>query len=371
MTPDPAADPVVVIADDLSGAAELAGIAFARGYTAEVQREFDAASDAEVIAVDTDTRNLSPSKAAERVEQVTRTVIAARPAWIYKKVDSVLRGNVRVEIEAVLRALETPLAVLIPANPSRGRKFVGGRLLIKGVPLDQTAFRSDPEHPRTTSVVSELLGTSDGIFVPDVGTMADVAQLAERTLSTTLPAGAADFFTALLDARCAGQGRALRPAATVAVRRPALLVCGSQAAWAEREAQCIAAGVPVLLVIGTGEIASEAIDQAAELLTHRGLLTLAVPSQPDVGLAQGEWLSPLASLVARLTKQTPIVSILAEGGATAAAIAERLAWTRFRIVQSAPAGVGVLEPIDGMTGPTFLIKPGSYPWPEEIWRQFS
>jgi uncharacterized protein YgbK (DUF1537 family) len=118
--------PIVVIADDLSGAAELAGIAFARGYSAEVQRQFDATSDADLIAIDTDSRSLPPDAAAQRVEQITQAVVAARPAWIYKKVDSVLRGNVRAETEAVLRVLQTSLAILVPANPSRGRTIVGG-----------------------------------------------------------------------------------------------------------------------------------------------------------------------------------------------------------------------------------------------------
>ena len=38
---------IIVIADDLSGAAELAGIAFVYGLSAEVQREFESASDKE------------------------------------------------------------------------------------------------------------------------------------------------------------------------------------------------------------------------------------------------------------------------------------------------------------------------------------
>lgn len=361
---------VVVIADDLSGAAELAGIAFARGYTPEVQRGFDAASDADVIAVDTDSRGLSADAAAKRVEHVAKAVISAHPARIYKKVDSVLRGNVRTEIESVLRATGQSRAILVPANPSRGRTIEGGRMLIDSVPLDQTPFRRDPEHPRRTAVVSELLGATDVIDVPDVGDSADVARQAAAVDAKTLPAGAADFFAALLDARGAGQGRAVRSIATVAIRRPALLVCGSQAAWAVREAQCAAAGLPVLIVPGTGEFAHDAIDLGTDLLTHRSLLTLAIPPQTHEGLPHSELLSLLASLVAHLVKQTPIATILAEGGATAAAIAQRLAWTRFQVVQSAPAGVGVLEPIDAIAGPAFLIKPGSYPWPDEIWRQF-
>jgi uncharacterized protein YgbK (DUF1537 family) len=41
---------IVVIADDFSGAAELAGLAASRGWNAEVQTSFDANSDADVIA---------------------------------------------------------------------------------------------------------------------------------------------------------------------------------------------------------------------------------------------------------------------------------------------------------------------------------
>src|SRR4030095_1180216 len=180
--------PIVVIADDLSGAAELAGIANLRGLSSEVQRAFDPDCDADLIAIDTDSRRLPQEEAARRVDSVARIVISARPAWIYKKVDAVLRGNVRAEIEAILRVMATSLAVLAPANPSRGRTIKGGQLLIDGLPLHESLFRQDPEQPRNTSNVAELLGPSDRIYVPDVGDMSIVTQLAQRLLPTTLPA---------------------------------------------------------------------------------------------------------------------------------------------------------------------------------------
>jgi D-threonate/D-erythronate kinase len=89
---------VVVIADDLSGAAELATAAADLGHSSEVQTRFDSTCGAEVIAVDTDTRALSAPEAAQTVEAVSREVVAAGVKWIYKKADSVLRGNVRAEI---------------------------------------------------------------------------------------------------------------------------------------------------------------------------------------------------------------------------------------------------------------------------------
>jgi len=376
-------DPVIVIADDLSGAAELAAIAFARGFSAEVQRQFEPTSDADVIAVDTDSRGLSPEAAAQRVEDVTRAVVAARPAWIYKKVDSVLRGNVRAEIEAVVRvvARDSVAAIpsrsgwlrvlLIPANPSRGRTIVGGRLLIDGVPLDQTPFRDDPDHPRQSSLVSELLGPGDWIDVPDVADLETLQRYAATVDSDTLPAGAADFFAALLDARGAREGKAVPAAQPVSIRRPAVLVCGSRAAWKSRQLQCAASDIPIWLVPEPFEDVGALVRRAAGELAAHGSLAVAIGDSFNRGRESNEFLPRLATFVAMLLEVAPVATILAEGGATATAVAERLDWNHFRVVQTAPAGVGALQPIDSVAAPLFLIKPGSYAWPEEIWRQIT
>jgi len=93
---------IVVIADDFSGAAELAGVAAARGFKAEVQTRFEPQADADVIAVTTETRLLDEREAVRITGEIAQQIAAANPAWIYKKTDSVLRGNIRAEIVAIL-----------------------------------------------------------------------------------------------------------------------------------------------------------------------------------------------------------------------------------------------------------------------------
>ena len=66
---------------------------------------------------------------------------------MFKKVDSVLRGPVAAEIEAALDGLGLDRAVLVPANPSRGRIIRDGAYFMDGVPLDETEFADDPMHP--------------------------------------------------------------------------------------------------------------------------------------------------------------------------------------------------------------------------------
>jgi uncharacterized protein YgbK (DUF1537 family) len=149
------------------------------------------------------------------------------------------------------------------------------------------------------------------------------------------------------------------------------LVCGSPAAWAEREGQCAAAGIPVLRLSNEAASIEGEIERALTRLGSRGVLALAIAVKEGEGAAGRELLSPLAALAAWLNEQVALSAILAEGGATAAAVANCLGWNRFRVVQAAPAGVGVLQPLGPQSAPQFLIKPGSYSWPEEVWRQFS
>ena len=91
---------IIVIADDLSGAAELANAAVAAGFSAEVQRcatappVFPSGSASEVICLDSDSRSLTP-ESWRKVGQIALHVAAIRPALVYKKCDSVfLRGPI-------------------------------------------------------------------------------------------------------------------------------------------------------------------------------------------------------------------------------------------------------------------------------------
>jgi uncharacterized protein YgbK (DUF1537 family) len=371
--------PIVVLADDLSGAAELAGIAFAQGYSAEVQRRFEPASAAEIIAVDTDSRRLTPAAASQCVRTIASAVVAAHPAWMFKKVDSVLRGNARAEIEALLCVTGHERAVLIPGNPSRGRIVENGLYSIHGRPLDQTEFAGDPEHPRLSAKVVDLLGGAGavavhllpidsslprrGICVPDVVEPEHVQARAAQLDDDSLAAGAADFFAAVLNRRGLGKRGPSGRAMEVRIEHPALLVSGSRSAWPQRKRECEDAGVPALVV-------PAATGGAVASLRAAGSLVLAIgdeaagESTPEIQLPR------LVNAAAQVIDGIAIRALLAEGGATAGALAQRLGWTRFVVTVSAPAGVGVLQPLDSSGAPTFLIKPGSYAWPAAIWREF-
>src|SRR5687768_12754873 len=91
---------MLVVADDLSGAVEVAAVLGAKrialGHT-----------DGDVV--DLDTRDLAPDEAARRVRALDGRIT-------FKKIDSLLRGNVKAEIEIL-----SGNVIIAPALPVEGR----------------------------------------------------------------------------------------------------------------------------------------------------------------------------------------------------------------------------------------------------------
>ncbi|WP_181419490.1 MULTISPECIES: four-carbon acid sugar kinase family protein [unclassified Curtobacterium] len=127
---------LTIVADDLTGAADAAG-GYGSARTSAVVLGPDVPwPAADVLAVDTESRYLPEQEAADLVGSVVRRSVAlGRP--VFKKIDSLLRGNVGAELAAALTAIsgaERGLAVVAPAFPGTGRTTVGGVVHVDGVP---------------------------------------------------------------------------------------------------------------------------------------------------------------------------------------------------------------------------------------------
>jgi D-threonate/D-erythronate kinase len=366
---------IVVIADDLSGAAELAGAAAGQGFKAEVHTIFNSASEATVIAVDTDSRSLSANEARRNLEEVARSVAAVSPAWIYKKCDSVLRGNVLPEIRGIMEGAGKKRAVLISANPFRNRVVRKGIYYVDEKPLAETVFARDPEHPRRTSVVKELLGGGlDGVETPDAQSEADLITAADQLDPDTLPAGGVDFFNVLLkrEQRERAVDDPMRGRVGVI-----LFVCGSAAAWnAKREQEFRSDGYPVTpMPTGLFKREYEArwmnqwVAQTADALGRNNAALIGIGNAALPEIPGSELVRRLAMAVRLLLTRLPVSRLFLEGGATAAACIHELGLSRFRAFPGA-YGVGTLEP-HASPGQIWFIKPGSYDWPAELQPHFS
>ena len=369
---------IVVIADDISGAAELAGVARGRGMSAEVHTVFDPDSTAEVVAVDTDTRSLPEGQAAGKTKGITEEIVAcSRVSLIYKKTDSVLRGHVAAECSAVADAAGREEILLVPANPGKGRVIRDGRCFVDEVPLAQTGFARDPEYPARSSLVAELLfreSRVDGIRIeiPDVADVSTLRRQAELVTENVLPAGAAEFFAALLERNPVSVESPLPIAAPRSDL--VLMVCGSQAGWAMgRGSQCLEHGVPVVPMprrLFEDDFEEAELRQWAEEV-HQAFVAsakvmIAIGGEKIEGMPPAKLVDRLARAVERVTKLVTIGTICLEGGSTAAQVLQQLNWTRLRPGQALSFGLAPMEVI-GPPAPLICIKPGSYPWPDEIW----
>jgi uncharacterized protein YgbK (DUF1537 family) len=106
---------IAVLADDLSGAAEVAGVFLGRDVPLFLQLN-DFQPSPGVTVIDLNTRAMAPQKAAQTI----RAALADIPADIHvvKKIDSLLRGHIGTEV-AVLA--ERGLVIMTAALPGLGR----------------------------------------------------------------------------------------------------------------------------------------------------------------------------------------------------------------------------------------------------------
>ena len=117
----------LLIADDLTGACDAAVPFAMRGYRTVVSLCAGQDSvEADVLAVSTESRDMAPG-------EFRRTPPRLQAAILFKKIDSMLRGNPAAEIRTVADLFACDIAVITPAFPAMGRVVRGGVLHIPGL----------------------------------------------------------------------------------------------------------------------------------------------------------------------------------------------------------------------------------------------
>jgi D-threonate/D-erythronate kinase len=379
-----------VIADDLTGAAEIGAVGLRHGLRAEIVRTGKPSGRADVVCMDTDSRSSTADEAGARAASAARQLRAAGAQWIYKKVDSVLRGQVTAEIEAVMRELKLSRALMLPANPSLGRTIRNGHYFVDGKLIHKTEFARDPEYPRRSSQVLHLLKVPEeysiclakedrlliegSIVIGEAALSEDVhdwAAIFER--EGTLAAGGAEFFNALLDRERPRAGKALNnPPSSLPGRE--LFVCGVSTvssrkfvASARRSKQPVFT-LPVELIWGAeftpATVAAVTRRVVAAFESHsRVILAVGLPNVRHLEVAK-RLSRNVVELAERVIKSVPVARVFAEGGATAAELVRRMGWSRLTVERELAPGVATLT-VEHDKPLLLTIKPGTYTWPAQ------
>ena len=379
---------VLVIADDFSGAAEMAGMAFRHGMRSEVNTLRAHRMRDGLLAMDTRTRMASSSQACQAIHALFQGIELDCIPWMFKKVDSVLRGHVRLEIESILSQTGLQRALLIPANPSKGRIIVDGYYHIHGEPLHETFFARDPHYPRQSSFMMDLIGiegsypvhlieepkhlNKEGILIPSIEHMSQVIDWASQTADSCLVAGGVDFFEALLKAKYSKPENCSKKLSPAGHPPNQLFVCGSPGALAAgRLNWCHQKGIPVHECSSEWLASSDMsppqtwVDDAVGHLQKAGQCFVTTCAEPLNHLMNGKTAaSRLVQIVRHIMAGIRVDQVFVEGGETALELADAMGWHDFRVTRASSEGIPELAH-DSNQFPTFIPKPGSYPWSDE------
>ncbi|MCY8047307.1 four-carbon acid sugar kinase family protein [Bacillus haynesii] len=164
---------ILIVADDLTGANDT-GVQFVKaGLSAAVLFDQSGANPADVkedvMILDTDTRGASPSEAYKEVSSASHPFAHLESHLFFKKIDSTLRGNIGVEIKALMDLGRFDAAVIAPAFPDARRITVDGVHYVNGLPVHETEAAIDPKTPVAESRIAELLFRQTQILPKAVG----------------------------------------------------------------------------------------------------------------------------------------------------------------------------------------------------------
>ncbi len=379
---------MIVIADDFTGAAEIGGIGIRHGLRVTIQTRTDELQIAtDLLVVVAHTRALPEDQAVEKIRGISLELKKLNPDFIFKKIDSALRGHVLSEIKTQMDVFEVDKALIVAGNPSLGRVIKEGRYFINEVPLDQTGFSNDSHFPAKSSDVLSVLdpqGTyglvnlnpnephpTTGIIAGNVTSRADLSLWAKDIVSEKLYAGASGFFDALLSVL---DFKKVAKKAPFPFGNRILFVGGT--AFPKHEDfknQLEKQGVkfsnmpeevywnkdfdPQILENWANEIVNTFETQNVYITMHHS-------GSNERGLSQ-RLCQNLGQLVWKVAARVEMDELLIEGGDTAATVLELLKIRKLKPVHEYLTGVIRMEVI-GNRNFYVTTKPGSYKWTEDI-----
>jgi D-threonate/D-erythronate kinase len=370
----------LILADDLTGAADCAVAFGRRGHAAVVT--WGEIGDARarrlpVLAYDAASRGLAAEAAARRHADVLER-LSEPGRLLFKKIDSTLRGQPAAEMAVALAHLKSRsgkvFGVFAPAFPATGRTTVDGRVLIEGRALEQAeVWRREHSYPNADLVevlatagirgvkvglatvrggdlratFLKLAGEGDVIAVCDAETDHDLHAIAQANW----PASSATFFigSAGLAHALAGfdAGDVPEPPRITTSASGTLIVVGSlagasRAAARELEATGSVAHFPVapqMLLNGGAGGGSLAAD-VTKRLCGGGDALIEIMMDDELDLSLGPRLSQ--GLGEALQSVAPAIgAFAATGGETAAILLSRFGVNGIRLADEIEPGVSL------------------------------
>jgi D-threonate/D-erythronate kinase len=370
---------IAVIADDFTGAAELAGIGLRYNLKVELSVGGTVNTAADLLVVNSDSRSMNEADAEKITADSVTGVLLLKPELLYKKVDSVLRGHVLKELKVQMQQSRLKKALVVSANPSLGRTIRDGLYFINGKPVNETAFLTDPEFAITSAYVTDMVKDAhnevklarhtdplpaEGILIGEAVTNEDMAAWAAKIDTTWALAGAGDFFAALLKKRYR-----YRVQSETALSMPHLYISGtafeSSAGFIKEAAakrNCVVYMTESMMK--NGVVDEEWLNKLAGVLQSQNRAIIAIDDTVEKAVKASplSLRTTMASAVKKIMAKQNVQELFIEGGSTASIVLKELGLNKLFPTNEIDRGVVRMQ-----AGDIYVtVKPGSYALPKQI-----
>ncbi|MBP6023511.1 four-carbon acid sugar kinase family protein [Ferruginibacter sp.] len=353
---------IAVIADDFTGAAELAGISLRYGLSVSVHLDNAIDANEDVVIVSTDSRSMQKAAAIYCTADAVETILKFDPLLLYKKIDSVLRGYVIDEAKVQMELSEKNKVFICPANPSLQRTISNGEYFINEKKITETGFINDPEFPISSASITAMVNDEtvqvlkqndwlpvEGIVIGEAESNDDIKAWAAAIDKNWMMVGAGDFYTSLLEKKYTA-----KPQQKFQLQSPHLYVCGT--AFEERKAFIKKLDCTAYL---PETIDEEWLQQTGSIIKEKAKAVIAIDKSNQTALTLR---TIMAKAVKEIVVRENVKEIFIEGGSTAAAVLEELNIKKLTPVNELSSGVVRMK-----AGDLFItVKPGSYQLPIAI-----
>ena len=383
---------LVIIADDLTGAADSGAASVDAGLSTAIPLTKSPLPPLDVLAINTNTRDLDQDELTDRMTAaVTLAIANGYPGRWYKKIDSALRGHPGRELDLLMAAAGFDRVVLCPALPSQERTTTEGQVLVRGVPLHHTVLGAD----RTTASISSILAEAStqpihliphvvvlrgpeavaaairevgaGIIIVDAGSESDLDTIiaAIGADDDILLAGSAGLATALVRS---GTIPSLAPPAPPVMSRhgPILVVSGTRHAATARQIDVavdhgFARVRPKSITRWSESEIKRLVDETSEAISSGADTILTVTGCDSAEIPGHAIAAQLATIVNSESILENVSGLILTGGDNALAVCDALAvdclWLRGEVLPAVPWATLGGGRLDGLP---VITKAGSF-----------
>lgn len=375
---------LLCFADDTTGALDVAGSFYSRGYETAVCLEADCqeAADTTCQVYTHNSRYKTPYESKKQLVaalgQIDKDFLSR--VNLFLKVDSTLRGNILSDIDTVSEVVTDTPIFLAPAFPFYGRTCIDGIYSVRGTPILDTEFAMDPAFNYTSSsltnnrkdiehvdwrtlsqgpnaVVARVSSSDTNKFTFDTRDETDLAVIARAGLLIRAVMVGASGLARAIPRKQLPQGQPFIPDTNL----PTLFVIGSMHEMSRlQKAQLATIGVAGVEIpidqVGNFRELQTINDYVKESLDNGSTLYLATPDSPTDD--EGIW-REMENSVSEVTRISEVPhNLVIVGGETARATFRGRQITRLAIRSEYEPGIPISS--RGDLKEAILTKAGSF-----------